>query len=426
MSSKFYLLLLFLLLPFFCGAQYTKIKNGVWKGTASYYHNMFEGRKTANGDIFRQKKLTGANNFLKLGTYVRVTNIKNGRSIVVKVNDRMNKRMKRLIDLSRESARQLGFINAGLAQVRMEVIGNPNKKVIAKKKKVPSAKKIAYQKPKAATVKKIPYVSKKKVAYQAPKAKKTKVGIKEIPYVTKNKVAYQKPKPKMSKVGIQPIPYVIKKKVAYQKPKPKKKVVKKKVIAYQKPKPKKATKAVAIAVPKKTQKDLLAQNASVRKVSRYSNSKKQTHSKQKKQAILSWASPSDRNWNNTVSYYKESYAKESAFIEGGALSFLDSGQILKSFLRPSSSTEYAFVLLSKKLQSPKDFMIEAIDSVTLESNKDEILFEQTPKFSEKGNHYIYYFTYTIPEGTEFLRFTLNGVDYENAKSEDFALFIFDE
>lgn len=111
-------------MPALLEAGNKKVSKNVWEGTASYYHNMFEGRKTANGDIFRQKKLTGANNHLPLGTMVRVTNLNNGKSIVVKINDRMNKRLthRRLIDLSREGARQLGFINAGLTKVRMEVL----------------------------------------------------------------------------------------------------------------------------------------------------------------------------------------------------------------------------------------------------------------------------------------------------------------
>lgn len=112
----------------FLNAGNEKISHNAWKGTASYYHNMFEGRKTANGDIFRQKKLTAANNFLPLGTYVKVTNTKNGKSVVVKINDRMAKRLthRRLIDMSKEAARQLDYINAGLAQVKMEVVPNPN------------------------------------------------------------------------------------------------------------------------------------------------------------------------------------------------------------------------------------------------------------------------------------------------------------
>ena len=55
---------------------------------ASFYSNKFNGRKTANGEIFNNQKLTAAHNTLPLGTYVRVTNLRNGRSVVVKINDR--------------------------------------------------------------------------------------------------------------------------------------------------------------------------------------------------------------------------------------------------------------------------------------------------------------------------------------------------
>ena len=128
MKTKIFLLSVLFCLPALLEAGNKKVAKNIWEGTASYYHNMFEGRKTANGEVFRQKKLTGANNFLPLGTWVRVTNISNGKSVVVKINDRMNKRMTRLIDMSRESARQLGYIHAGLAKVRMEVLPNYGKK----------------------------------------------------------------------------------------------------------------------------------------------------------------------------------------------------------------------------------------------------------------------------------------------------------
>lgn len=130
MQTKLILLTLLFCLPVLSEAGNKKVAKNAWEGTASYYHNMFEGRKTANGEIFRQKKLTAANNFLPLGTWVRVTNTKNGKSVIVKINDRMNKRLthRRLIDMSREGARQLGYIHAGLAKVRMEVLPNYGKK----------------------------------------------------------------------------------------------------------------------------------------------------------------------------------------------------------------------------------------------------------------------------------------------------------
>jgi rare lipoprotein A len=91
------------------------------KGIASYYANKFHGRKTANGDIYNKRKLTAAHNGLPLGTKVRVTNLRNKRSIVVKINDRGSFR-RRLIDLSYAGAKKLGFIHQGLAKVRVTVI----------------------------------------------------------------------------------------------------------------------------------------------------------------------------------------------------------------------------------------------------------------------------------------------------------------
>ncbi len=91
------------------------------KGTASYYADKFHGRKTANGEIYNKWKMTAAHNGLPMGTKVRVTNLRNKRSIVVKINDTGSFR-KRLIDLSYGAARKLGFIRQGLAKVRVTVL----------------------------------------------------------------------------------------------------------------------------------------------------------------------------------------------------------------------------------------------------------------------------------------------------------------
>ena len=92
-------------------------------GIASFYANKFNGRLTANGEIFSQKKMTCAHNSLPLGTYIRVTNLRNKRSVVVKVNDRLHHRNKRLVDLTRAAAQQLGFIKSGTTRVRVDVLG---------------------------------------------------------------------------------------------------------------------------------------------------------------------------------------------------------------------------------------------------------------------------------------------------------------
>jgi len=92
------------------------------KGVASYYHDKFIGRQTANGEIFDNSKFTAASNKLKLGSYVKVTNLNNGRIVYVRINDRMAATNKREIDLAKMAAEQLGFISQGLAKVIIEIV----------------------------------------------------------------------------------------------------------------------------------------------------------------------------------------------------------------------------------------------------------------------------------------------------------------
>ena len=92
-------------------------------GQASYYANKFQGRKTASGEIFNQSKMTCACNMLSLGTWVKITNLRNNRTVVVKVNDRLHPKMKRIVDLTRAAAEKLGYIGSGLTRVKVEVLG---------------------------------------------------------------------------------------------------------------------------------------------------------------------------------------------------------------------------------------------------------------------------------------------------------------
>ena len=92
-------------------------------GVASYYANKFEGRKTYTDEIFSQKKLTGASNTLPMHVWVRVTNLRNHRTVIVKINDKMHPRNRRLIDLSRAAASRLGYRGRGLTRVRIDVLG---------------------------------------------------------------------------------------------------------------------------------------------------------------------------------------------------------------------------------------------------------------------------------------------------------------
>jgi len=92
-------------------------------GVASYYADKFEGRKTYTDEIFSQDSLTGASNTLPMHTWVRVTNLHNQRTVVVQINDKMHPHNKRLIDLSRAAAVQLGYTGKGLTRVRIDVLG---------------------------------------------------------------------------------------------------------------------------------------------------------------------------------------------------------------------------------------------------------------------------------------------------------------
>jgi len=90
-------------------------------GIASYYHNKFEGRKTATGEIFDNDNFTAASNFFKLGTFVKVTNLQNGKVVYVKINDRMG-HPSRVIDLTENAARKLKFVNRGTTKVKIEQV----------------------------------------------------------------------------------------------------------------------------------------------------------------------------------------------------------------------------------------------------------------------------------------------------------------
>jgi len=95
------------------------------KGVASYYSSKFEGRKTANGTVFKNAGMTGASNHFKLNTLVLVTNLRNNKSVIVLITDRMHNRMKkkgRVIDLTRNAAKQLDFIQRGLVKVSVQPI----------------------------------------------------------------------------------------------------------------------------------------------------------------------------------------------------------------------------------------------------------------------------------------------------------------
>ena len=95
-------------------------------GTASWYGEWFDGKPTASGEPYDMYDMTAAHLTLPLGTYVRVTNLRNGKAVVVKVNDRGPIVPGRIIDLSYGAAEALQFRSRGLQRVRLDVIKSSN------------------------------------------------------------------------------------------------------------------------------------------------------------------------------------------------------------------------------------------------------------------------------------------------------------
>lgn len=93
------------------------------EGTASWYGDAFHGRMTSNGEVFDMRSITAAHPTLPLPSYVRVTNLSNGKSLVVRVNDRGPFHAGRVIDVSVRAADLLGFKQRGTARVRVEYVG---------------------------------------------------------------------------------------------------------------------------------------------------------------------------------------------------------------------------------------------------------------------------------------------------------------
>ncbi len=95
----------------------------IQEGISSWYGPGFDGRKTANGEIFDMTELTAAHKKLAFGTIVRVTNLENSKSVVVIINDRGPRSPKRVLDLSKAAAEEINMIDAGLVKVSISVVG---------------------------------------------------------------------------------------------------------------------------------------------------------------------------------------------------------------------------------------------------------------------------------------------------------------
>ncbi|MEO9210232.1 MAG: septal ring lytic transglycosylase RlpA family protein [Ginsengibacter sp.] len=137
MKITFMIFLLFLLSELHCYAQEiekanidsfqieSKCQNPNFKfGIASFYATKFHGGKTANGEKYDKGKYTAACNILPLNTWVKVTNLQNNKSVIVRINDRLHRKNKRLLDLSYAAAEKLDYIKRGISKIKMEVLKN--------------------------------------------------------------------------------------------------------------------------------------------------------------------------------------------------------------------------------------------------------------------------------------------------------------
>lgn len=112
----------------FSSSEYSKYEDtgtgvvNVMYGKASYYGDEFNGNKTSSGDIFDNKKYTAAHKTLPFGTFVKVTNLLNGKSVIVKINDRGPHIAGRVIDLSKAAAEELDMIREGVIDVKLEIL----------------------------------------------------------------------------------------------------------------------------------------------------------------------------------------------------------------------------------------------------------------------------------------------------------------
>jgi rare lipoprotein A len=92
-------------------------------GMASWYGQKFHGRRTASGEIYDMNQLTAAHSDLPFGAIVRVTNVENGKVVTVRINDRMPRSQKRMINLSRQAAEKLDMLKRGIAMVAIDISG---------------------------------------------------------------------------------------------------------------------------------------------------------------------------------------------------------------------------------------------------------------------------------------------------------------
>ncbi len=120
MMKRFFPLLIFVLVfATSCHRKSIPGASGTETGMASYYSDSYEGKKTANGEIFHSSAMTAAHKTLKFGTKVKVTNLTNGKTVKVRVNDRGPFKAGRIIDLTAAAAKKIDMLNAGVVKVKI-------------------------------------------------------------------------------------------------------------------------------------------------------------------------------------------------------------------------------------------------------------------------------------------------------------------
>ena len=92
------------------------------EGVANFYNDSFQGKKTSSGEPYDKNGLTAAHKKLAYGTKVKVTNVANGKSVIVTINDKLGAKSPAIIDVTRHAAEELDFVKAGKAKVKLEVV----------------------------------------------------------------------------------------------------------------------------------------------------------------------------------------------------------------------------------------------------------------------------------------------------------------
>ena len=172
-------------------------------GIASWYGVKFHGRKTANGEIYDMNTLTAAHRTLPMPSYVRVTNLENGRSLVVKVNDRGPFAKGRIIDMSRRGAQLLGFQKQGTAKVRVQILADKSRALAVRMKNQLELKKVGSP----ITVKRLPKAKVDAVSLPPPPGAKASIYQMSVPVAATPRAPAPEPQQatKTAPASLQPV-----------------------------------------------------------------------------------------------------------------------------------------------------------------------------------------------------------------------------